>query len=156
MILEEYYKKNRKRWVRDVIKIVGNKEDAEDVIQEAFIRAFRYFSSFKGGNINGWFYRIMINCCVDFFAKRKRYDEALEQFQLLNYDSPDLFKRVENKQFIQKIIRNLSLSSHQDVVILYYLQQYSAKEVASMTGETEANVRKICLRFKERIKEAHA
>src|SRR5262245_29573744 len=50
--------------------LMRNEHDAEDVVQEASLRAFRYFRTFTGGNGRAWFLRIVRNCCRDWAGHR--------------------------------------------------------------------------------------
>lgn len=57
-------------------QMTGNHSDADDVAQEAFIKAYRRLGQFKGrSNFYTWFYRILINCCMDELRRRKRRPE---------------------------------------------------------------------------------
>lgn len=53
--------------------IVGNQEDARDLSQEAFVRAYESLARFRGdSSFYTWFYRILVNCCFDFRKRRTR------------------------------------------------------------------------------------
>ena len=60
-------------------RMTGKAEDAEDVVQETFIRAFRQLSRFEArSNVSTWLYRIAFNCAVDFLRSRPRRESATE------------------------------------------------------------------------------
>ena len=60
-------------------RMTGKTEDAEDVVQETFIRAFRQLSRFEArSNVSTWLYRIAFNCAVDFLRSRPRRESATE------------------------------------------------------------------------------
>jgi RNA polymerase sigma-70 factor (ECF subfamily) len=60
-------------------RMTGKAEDAEDVVQETFIRAFRQLSRFEArSNVSTWLYRIAFNCAVDFLRSRPRRETATE------------------------------------------------------------------------------
>ncbi len=60
-------------------RMTGKAEDAEDVVQETFIRAFRQLSRFEArSNVSTWLYRIAFNCAVDFLRARPRRESATE------------------------------------------------------------------------------
>lgn len=60
-------------------RMTGKPEDAEDVVQETFIRAFRQLSRFEArANVSTWLYRIAFNCAVDFLRARPRRESATE------------------------------------------------------------------------------
>jgi RNA polymerase sigma-70 factor (ECF subfamily) len=64
---------------RLAFRMTGKAEDAEDVVQETFIRAFRQLSRFEArSNVSTWLYRIAFNCAVDFLRSRPRRESATE------------------------------------------------------------------------------
>ncbi len=57
--------------------LVGSRADAEDVVQEAFLKVFRGVSGFAGqSSLSTWIYRILINCCYDSMRKQQRLAET--------------------------------------------------------------------------------
>lgn len=69
-------------------RMTGKAEDAEDVVQETFIRAFRQLSRFEArSNVSTWLYRIAFNCAVDFLRSRPRRESATED-QVLERMAP--------------------------------------------------------------------
>ncbi len=64
---------------RLAFRMTGKAEDAEDVVQETFIRAYRQLSRFEArANVSTWLYRIAFNCAVDFLRSRPRRESATE------------------------------------------------------------------------------
>ncbi len=56
--------------------LLGNRSDAEDTVQEAFLKVYRALNSFEGNSsISTWIYRILLNCCYDALRKRQRLAE---------------------------------------------------------------------------------
>ena len=56
--------------------LLGNSADAEDAVQEAFLKVFRSLGDFKGGSaLSTWIYRILVNVCYDLMRKRRRRNE---------------------------------------------------------------------------------
>ena len=84
---EELVKRHEKKIYNLAYRIMGNREDASDVLQETFLQAFRKLSSFKGdSNFSTWLYRIAVNICL--MKKRKR--KKMKTFSL---DVPVLSKK---------------------------------------------------------------
>src|SRR5687767_12673830 len=71
--------------------LVGNEHDAEDVVQEASLRAFRYFGTFSGRNGRGWFLRIVRNTCWSWHGRRLKTstDPFDEEQHSAAYRTPD-------------------------------------------------------------------
>jgi RNA polymerase sigma-70 factor (ECF subfamily) len=59
-------------------RMTGNKHDAEDVVQETFLRAYRHLGQFGArSNFGTWLYRVTVNCALDLLRKRERQDKGL-------------------------------------------------------------------------------
>lgn len=72
-VLVERYSR---RIFRLAYRMTGNEQDAEDVVQEAFLRAYRRLSQFESrANFGSWLYRIAMNCSFDFMRARQRQEE---------------------------------------------------------------------------------
>src|SRR5205809_6881804 len=63
---------------RLAFRMTGNEQDAEDVVQESFLRAYRQLGRFESrANFGTWIYRITANCCVDLMRSRQaRHDQS--------------------------------------------------------------------------------
>ncbi|MDA1307553.1 MAG: sigma-70 family RNA polymerase sigma factor [Acidobacteria bacterium] len=71
--------KHSRSLYRLAYRMTGTAEDAEDVVQETFIRAYRQLSRFEArANVSTWLYRIAFNCSVDFLRSRPRRETATE------------------------------------------------------------------------------
>lgn len=71
--------KHSRSLYRLAYRMTGKPEDAEDVVQETFIRAYRQLSRFEArSNVSTWLYRIAFNCAVDFLRSRPRRESATE------------------------------------------------------------------------------
>src|SRR5438105_13172028 len=68
--------------------LVRDEHAAEDVVQDAYLRAFRYFHSFRGGDARPWLLGIVRNCCHSWHAQRKRSQDHEEE--LGDYDAATL------------------------------------------------------------------
>jgi RNA polymerase sigma-70 factor (ECF subfamily) len=74
-------------------RMTGSEQDAEDVVQESFFKAFRQLKGFEErANFGTWLYRITANCALDLMRKRKRHDEIHEK------DEPDYERGVPNME----------------------------------------------------------
>ncbi len=80
---ERLYQLHGARMKSLAFHLVGSRADAEDVVQEAFLKVFRAVSGFQGqSSLATWIYRILINCCYDAMRKQQRRAEspALREF----------------------------------------------------------------------------
>jgi RNA polymerase sigma-70 factor (ECF subfamily) len=124
---------NLARW------LTRNKQDAQDVVQEACLRAFRFFPGFRGGDARAWFMKIVRNACYTWLRANRplqnatEFDENLfppnssarnpEEFVLQN-DSGTLLRKA-----LEKLPPNF-----REVLILRELEEMSYKEIADITG----------------------
>ncbi len=79
---EELARMNERALYRHVYRVVGTAEDAEDVVQDAFVSVWRSLSAFQGGSFRAWLFRIATNRAIDVIRSRRRRGE-------LPLDPPD-------------------------------------------------------------------
>jgi len=128
-------------------RYMGNEEDANDLAQEALIKAYRSLSTFKGDSSLGtWLYRITTNVCLDELRKRKRtlhmvsLDEpvATTDGDEIERDIPDpsptpdiLYQYRETEVYLQSLINNLK-AEHKTVIILRDIMDLTYEEIAEI------------------------
>lgn len=114
---------------------VGEPEDARDVSQQAFINAYRYIKSFEDGRpFYPWFYRILLNECKKFLARRKRSPEVpLEWARSASADEVDLARRAQIKAAVSRAVSGLP-DPQREVITLRYFQELSYQEIAEAVG----------------------
>jgi RNA polymerase sigma factor (sigma-70 family) len=128
------------------LRILNNREEAEEAAQDAFVRAYNALATFnRAAKFSTWFYRIVVNCALTVQQKRKIKTEDLENVKILRGggDASDGFKQKEQRFFIE---RALKLLSPDDVVVitLFYLKENSLEEMAESIG-IETNTVKVKL-----------
>ncbi|MEW6723473.1 MAG: sigma-70 family RNA polymerase sigma factor [Bacillota bacterium] len=128
-------------------RMVGNQEDASDLAQEAFLKAFRAMPDFKGqASFSTWLYRIVSNVCLDELRQRRRRqtisldeplqleDEPLPRQVADSGDGPEeILERREVQEIVQQGIGELG-DDHRLALILRELQGKSYQEIAEITG----------------------
>jgi RNA polymerase sigma factor (sigma-70 family) len=124
---------NLARW------LMKNHQDAEDVVQEAYLRAFRYFKGFYGGSGKAWLLKIVRNVCLDHFSKRTAEDNfvivddsCLEIEDVAPAPSVILEKKVAIEA-VRAAIEALPVD-FRDVIVLREMDGLSYKEIAEVTG----------------------
>jgi RNA polymerase sigma-70 factor (ECF subfamily) len=134
--------------------MTSNKQDAEDLLQDVFLKAFKALPKFKGNSsFYTWVYRIGVNTAINFTKKRKRkqamslddldmrieHDPAL--VQMSSQDTPD---RNLNLKDLQKKLNNalLTLSEkHRTVVVMHDVQGLPHHEIGKVLGISSGTVR---------------
>src|SRR4051794_18806688 len=124
--------------------IVRNAHDAEDLAQEAFVKAYQTIGRFKTGQPFGpWIYRIVTNLALDVVKHRKRFrhEELRDVEPAARRDDADLLARSgELAERIDAAIESLP-EMQRIVARLYLVEEFSHAEIAAMTGLSEGTVR---------------
>ena len=141
---------NLARW------LLRSREDAEDVTQEALLRAFRFFSGFYGSDARAWLLQIVRNTCYTWMEKNRRMDSAVEFDESLHL-SPLPGPEAEalagsERERLTKALEQLSPRSR-EVIVLRELEGCSYKEIASITAMPIGTVMSTLARARERLQQ---
>ena len=139
---------NLARW------LTRNVADAEDVVQEAYLRAFRFFGGFNGGDGRSWMFRIVRNTCYSWLEKNRSPQLVYELSEELCDDTRsgpevEMLKNAERHMLRQKI-ENLP-SPFREVIVLRDIEGLSYKEIASVTELPVGTVMSRLARGRERL-----
>ena len=118
--------------------LMRNEHDAEDVVQEASLRAFRYFRTFTGGDGRAWFLRIVRNTCAGWRGNRFNgltdpFDEEQHHSAQAGSDPEALLLQTDDATLIARAMHNLPDRLHQ-VLVLRELEGLSYRELADVMG----------------------
>jgi RNA polymerase sigma factor (sigma-70 family) len=129
------------------MRIVRNQEDAEEVTQDTFLKAFQKLSTFKGGSkFSTWLYRITYNVAVSKTRKKQLDTADMEDEILANLDlnstsdTLDGLKKEEQKRYIDSAIEQLP-EDQSLILTLFYLNENSIEEIVEITKMTAGNVK---------------
>ncbi len=123
-------------------KITGNQLDADDLLQETYLRAFRFFNKFeKGTNCKAWLFRIMKNLFINKYRKNQKEPGKVDYDDIENFFDNIRSDKIDSTDLQEKVFSNLldddltnALNSLQDdfktVVILCDLEGLSYEEIA--------------------------
>jgi RNA polymerase sigma-70 factor, ECF subfamily len=116
--------------------LMRNEHDAEDVVQEASLRAFRYFRTFTGGDGRAWFLRIVRNTCSGwhghpFNGLTEAFDEEQHHSTRAASDPEALLLQTDDATLIARAMHNLPDRLHQ-VLVLRELEGLSYRELADV------------------------
>ena len=143
---------NLSRW------LMRNEQDAQDVAQEAYLRAFRFFPGFRGGDARAWLLKIVRNTCYTWLHTNRPLQEAAEfDENLLPPDSCALnpeeaaLQNDSNTQ-LRKALEKLP-SNYREVLILRELEGMSYKEIAEITGMPAGTVMSSLSRARDRLRQ---
>ncbi|GET25480.1 RNA polymerase sigma factor [Prolixibacter sp. NT017] len=151
----EIYKLYYKAMYNTSLRIVGNVEDAEDVMQEAFLKAFRKINSYEGEvSFGAWLKRIVINHSIDYLKKRKMvFNELSANENRLpdNGSEPEVEENISVDE-IKKAMNELS-HGYRLVLSLILFEGYDHEEVSEILGIKNATSRSQFLRARNKLKE---
>ena len=134
------------------LRIINNETEAEDVMQEAFLNAFKKIDTYKGEvSFGAWLKRIVINRSLDVLKKRKvKFDEINEKTnQIADYQME--IKEV-NVQLIKDAIQKLP-DGYRVVLSLYLIEGFDHEEISEILGISNSNSRTQYLRAKNKLRE---
>jgi RNA polymerase sigma-70 factor (ECF subfamily) len=151
---DELVKRYQERIYATIYHMTANHEDANDLAQDSFIKAFSALKSFKGGSsFYTWLYRIAVNKTINFLKQRKnKYHLSLNDLDFNAENDPDLVALISHKtpqrdaglSELQKKLNEalLKLSeSHRMVVVLHDVQGQSHEDIAEIMGCNIGTVR---------------
>ena len=119
--------------------LMRNDQDAEDVVQEASLRAFRFFDSFRGENSRAWFLQIVRNTSFTVLKKNRpdemniAFDEELHGRQTPPMDPGIALDRAQDRQIVRAAIEQLP-PEFREAITLRDLEGASYKEIAAIAG----------------------
>nr|WP_321408126.1 RNA polymerase sigma factor [uncultured Carboxylicivirga sp.] len=127
--------------------IVKNQQEAEEVTQDAFVKAYKSLDSFKGdATFSTWLYRIVYNTAISKLRSRKPLTEDLESKETILYEANYAENNMhrlelqERKKVLKKALSNLK-EDDAFILILYYYKEQSIEEISKATGLSVSNVK---------------
>lgn len=142
-----------------IYRIVGNREDAEELTEDVFMKAFQRLESFEGrGNFSNWLYKIAYNMSISAVRKAKVEFLAIDDFQLTNVssdildDSDDTAAQHLQLELLEKALDRLP-AEERALVLLFYKEEKSIEEIASISGLSVANVKVKLHRIRKKLNE---
>ncbi|MFD2566186.1 RNA polymerase sigma factor [Pseudotenacibaculum haliotis] len=128
-------------------KVVKSREEAEEVSQDSFIKAFRSLDKFKGDSkFSTWLYKIVYNNCMDLVKKKaRRYDtgtidEVVENRIQATESTMQMIERKERAELMNACLEELP-EDERTIMWLFYYKELSLKELIEVTSLSEANLK---------------
>lgn len=142
------------------LRYTPNREDAEEIAQDCFVKAYRSLADFRGDSkFTTWLYTIVTTTCLTFLRKKKLEVHSLDNEKVFemaeNQDSGMDANQVEQKSRVSMVNRAIALLSPDDaqIITLFYKGEQSLEEIAQIM-HLEANTVKVRLhRARQRLKE---
>lgn len=143
---------NLARW------LTGNDHDAEEVVQDAYLRATRFFASFRGGDGKPWLLAIVRRAGYDWLARNRPhqavtvFDEQLHAQGDDRLDPARLLLREEDRDLLRQALADLP-AEFREVLVLRELEGLSYREIGAIAGIPPGTVMSRLTRGRERLRE---
>ncbi len=113
-------------------------QDAEDVLQDGFVRVFKFLDQYNHeGELGAWIRRIMVNTALNYLKKSKKYQQDLlfdkTELHVINNDNPEVLLHAKE---LAELIRQLP-TGYQAIFNLYAIEGFSHVEIGQMLGISE-------------------
>jgi RNA polymerase sigma-70 factor (ECF subfamily) len=143
---------NLARW------LTKNTDDAQDVVQEAYLRAFRFFDTYRGGEGKSWLLEIVRNTCYTWQRREKRnltsvaFDEATHTPGASSPDAEEALVQAGNRSTLQNCIEKLP-EPFREVVVMRELEEMSYRQIAEVAGLAPGTVMSRLSRARKRLED---
>ena len=158
-VLVERY---RERYARYAYHMLGNREDAEEALQDAFTRAYRSLSRCEDPERFGaWLFRILVNRCRTLGARRSRRSRTFitDEVALLDAAEEHPAERRAWREEIDRAVRQLR-PEQREAFLLKYVEDLGYDEMSQLTGvgvsALKMRVMRACDRLRELLSEVHS
>lgn len=136
------------------LKVLGNREDAEEMAQESFIKAYKSLSSFQGkAKFSTWLYRITYNTCISATRKKKHHFTSTDDVQIEDESQEmnlDGIPEENRARYIKAALQQLPEDEY-TLILLYYFEEQPVEEVSKVTGLTESNTKVKLYRARKKL-----
>jgi len=150
---ERLYQTHGSRMKSLAMNLLGNRSDAEDAVQETFLKIYRAASTFRGGaKLSTWTYRVLVNTCYDLLRRRARRTEAPEAGT--PREDPGA-ARVPEADHPLRLDLEASLASldpkRRSAFLLFEVEGFSHREVGDILGVPEGKSRTLLFEAKREL-----
>lgn len=142
---------------RTACRMLGDASRAEDVVQEVYLRAWRSFHTFDGGNCRAWLFRILVNAVHDYrrrLYKRMPADDSEAVLERQSAPAPPPPEELTDQAVLEAV--DALPEKFRDVLLLADVHGFSYKEIAAMTGVRLGTVMSRLSRGRRKLRESLA
>ena len=151
---EALYSRFSPRMLGVCYRFARNREDAEDMLQEGFIKVFTQIHQFRNqGALEGWIRRIIVHTCINILKKNKKFTDSVDLIHAnsIHLNENNIPSILQAKEVVESI-RLLPLG-YRTVLNLYAIEGFSHKEIATSLGIEESTSRSQYTRAKSMLEE---
>jgi len=150
---EELYRVHGERMKSVAANLLGNRTEAEDAVQEAFVRVFRSCATFEGrSRFSTWIYRVVVNCCHD-FLRRRRPTVSLDEPPFEERDSIATSASSGDPALRRAIEQGLAVlpPRQRSAFVLFAVEGFSHREIADILDVSPGNSKTLVFEAKRRL-----
>ena len=139
------------------MKLLNQREDAEEAAQDAFVKAYNSLSSFQSSStFKTWFFRIVYNTSISKLRTRKNFEVKFEDVKItdseINYTENAIGKlNSDDRQKYLQIGLDRLAPDERALLNMYYYDDFAMDEISAITGLTESNVKVKIHRSRKRL-----
>jgi RNA polymerase sigma-70 factor (ECF subfamily) len=137
-------------------RILRVREDAEEVVQDAFVKVYRNLGQFeKRAKFSTWLYRIVYNTAISKKRIKAPASASLDENTVLisaaTEDQQDLVEETEERERLVELALKTLPDDEKTIVILYYMEESSVEDIHKVTGLSKANVKIKLFRTRKKL-----
>ena len=151
---EAFYNRFSPKMLGVCYRFAKNREDAEDMLQEGFIKIFTQMHQYRNeGALEGWIRRIVVHTCINVLKKNKKFAESVDIIHANSiHVKEDMIPSIMQAKQVVECIRMLPMG-YRTVLNLYAIEGYSHKEIAGMLDIEESTSRSQYTRAKAMLED---
>lgn len=151
---KELYQKYSAKMLAVCYRYGHNREDAEDMLQEGFIKVFSQIHTFENrGSLEGWIRRIVVHTCINILKKNKKFNESVDLIHATTLQvREDAIPSIMQAKQVIECIRLLPLG-YRTVLNLYAIEGFSHREIGGMLDIEESTSRSQYTRAKAMLED---
>lgn len=136
------------------LRIVQNREDAEEIAHDAFLKAFRSINKFKGeSKFTTWFYKIVMNIAISKLRKKKLPVDNIDEVNITHYsifDDGEKMNITDRRLFINKALEQLN-TEERTLLTLYYFKELNLEEIEEIMDLNKNNLKVKIFRARKKL-----
>lgn len=151
---EALYNRFSPRMLGVCYRFAKSREDAEDMLQEGFIKIFSQLHQYRNeGALEGWIRRIVVHTCINVLKKNKKFADSVDLIHAHSIQTKeDMIPSIMQAKQVVECIRMLPLG-YKTVLNLYAIEGYSHKEIGELLGIEESTSRSQYTRAKAMLED---
>ena len=152
---EAIYREHHRRVYAIALRLARDPDRAEEIVQDAFVRAWRSLPSFNGDSrLSTWLHSVAVNAALDAVRARSRRDARLDPDVDLDRYAAEVGRAMPGADLdLERAVASLPEGAR-EIVILHYIEGYPCAEIAERLGVVEGTVKSQLHRARKLLKEA--